>query len=103
MNKIEFRNCIFSFKCEKTWDELQIISTFDKPMKTNFELSISEVLNELKEEYKNIRKCEDCNKHVYFCRTDEDLLENIKKDRCVAIEIQEPGRLFKMTGYPVRR
>jgi len=32
-----------------------------------------------------VRFCSDCQKEVYFCQTDTELVSNIKLNRCVAI------------------
>jgi hypothetical protein len=55
------RNCIFSFKCEMKWGKL----------------------NETDDE--NIKFCDSCQKEVYFCNSDEELVEAIKRNKCVSI------------------
>lgn len=60
--KFQIRNCVFAFRCEAEWDDL----------------------DETKE--KRIRFCNQCQKQVHFCDTDEQLVNAIKSNLCVAIE-----------------
>lgn len=60
-DNITIRNCIFSFKCEMNWEKL----------------------NET--DVDNIKFCSNCQKEVYFCRTDEELVEAVKRNKCVGI------------------
>lgn len=59
--KLTIRNCIFRFKCTAKWEEL------------------SETQNS------DARFCTDCQKQVYFCHSDEELVKAVKLNRCVAI------------------
>jgi uncharacterized protein YuzB (UPF0349 family) len=59
--KITIRNCTFAYKCQAKWDNLEII------------------------DYDDVRFCQDCQKEVHFCHTDEELVQNIHLNRCVAI------------------
>lgn len=61
-NEITLRNCTFSFKCTAKWNSMEDV-TLDK----------------------NVRFCFDCQKEVYYCHTDAELVSNIKLNRCVAI------------------
>jgi hypothetical protein len=54
------RNCRFAFKCEKEWDALDYIGNED------------------------VRFCQTCQKEVHFCNNDDELIQNIKLNRCVA-------------------
>lgn len=71
-SKYQLRNCEFAFQCEAEWDELDETSE------------------------KRIRFCNQCQKQVHFCDTDEQLLNAIKSNLCVAIEppFQKPVRLM---------
>lgn len=60
--KYQIRNCEIAFKCEAEWDDL----------------------DETKE--KRIKFCNQCQKQVHLCDTDELLLHAIKSNLCVAIE-----------------
>ena len=59
----DIRNCKFAFKCEKRWNDLKVISGGNK----------------------RIRFCDDCEKDVYRCRTDDQLKIAMKHNHCVAI------------------
>jgi len=59
------RNCIFAFRCDKTWDELE---------ETNS---------------KKIRFCGDCQREVHFCRTNKELKDAIVKNHCVTVVIDD--------------
>ncbi len=60
------RNCIFQFKCSKTWASLTPTNNAD------------------------IRACDECGKSVYRCRTDSELVDAVSKNRCVAIFREKP-------------
>jgi len=57
---LSIRNCIFAFKCSAKWDKLDPTSD------------------------DNIRFCQDCEKEVYFCEDDEQLVKLVKLNRCVS-------------------
>lgn len=59
---ITIRNCTFAYRCDRKWAEL---TKSDNP---------------------DVRFCNECQKNVYFCRSDDELAEAVKQDRCVAIE-----------------
>ena len=68
---IALRNCQFAFRCSKTWESL---GATDK---------------------NQVKFCNDCDREVYFCATDQELSEAIEKNRCVALvvsgELHAPG------------
>lgn len=74
------RNCQFAFKCDKKWGHLQ------------------ETKN------KDVRFCDDCQREVFFCRTDQELREAIVLNRCVAIEFENvvTKKVTQLTGSPIR-
>ena len=55
------RNCAFKFKCEKQWEQLELLSA------------------------KNKRFCKACKHEVHLVDTDEKLLLALRKNWCVAI------------------
>jgi group I intron endonuclease len=57
----DVKNCVFSFKCSKKWDELE------------------GTVNE------KIKFCSDCNKHVYHVEDSGSYLRHIKLGECVAV------------------
>lgn len=64
------RNCQFSFKCSKQWEELT---------RTSFE---------------RVRHCASCSRDVFYCATDAELAESVKLNRCVAVDLPDT------VGYP---
>ena len=61
-NLFQFRNCKFAFRCNADWFEL----------------------DETQDE--KIRFCNDCQRQVHLCDTEEKLTNAIKSNLCVAIE-----------------
>jgi hypothetical protein len=59
---IAIRNCTFAFKCEAKWKYLE------------------------KLDHDNIRFCNICQKEIYFCYDDYELISSIHLNRCVAFE-----------------
>ncbi len=57
---LTIRNCRFAFKCDKEW------------------ISLDDIGEE------NIRFCRVCQKEVHFCNDDDELIKNIKLNRCVS-------------------
>ncbi len=79
-NTAALRNCQFAFRCPKTWDTLQQTDAGD------------------------VRFCTDCEKNVHFCRTEGELAEAIRKNRCVAIILAKedrPEEQADATGYSI--
>jgi len=76
--EISLRNCRFAFRCPMKWGVL------------------------VRTEKEDIRYCPECDRGVYLCRTDSDLAEALKKNRCVAIVmiddagIEVPDRLWPL-------
>ncbi len=60
-DRLTIRNCKFAFKCSARWDDLQ----------------------ETEDEY--IKFCDDCQKEEFFCGNDDDLVAQVRLNRCVAI------------------
>ncbi len=75
MSDLTIRNCVFSFKCSAVWEQLE------------------DTDNEA------VRFCQDCQREVYYCDTDDELVAAVKLNRCVAFE-KEPGtRLLGSVKY----
>lgn len=64
---LTIQNCVFAFKCTSKWSELR----------------------ETRDE--NIHFCGECQKEVYLCEDDEELVEAVRLNRCVAIYREEFG------------
>ena len=60
-DKLTIRNCKFAYRCSAKWDNLQETDDDD------------------------IRFCNDCQKEVFFCDSDDTLITFVKLNRCVAI------------------
>lgn len=58
---MEIKNCIFKFRCTRTWDSLSPTAT------------------------DAVRYCDDCDRGVHLCETNEQLIIALHADRCVAI------------------
>ena len=71
---ITIRNCKFAYKCDKQWFEL--LDTKDR----------------------NVKFCSTCQQEVFYCNTDEALVEAIKNNKCVCIET--PYIAGRMMGMP---
>ena len=69
------RNCRFAFKCEQKWDDL----------------------NETRDD--DIRFCKDCQREVYLSLDEESLVENIRLNRCVALDDGDSSRLLGHVIY----
>ena len=76
------RNCVLGFKCDIDWDAMRLVSTT-----TN-----------LNDEESEIRFCSQCQKEVYESNSDEELLENIKLNRCVSF-LKEDDIEIRLTGF----
>ncbi|REL35881.1 hypothetical protein [Thalassotalea euphylliae] len=60
---MEFRNCEFKFKCPEDWDSMSI--TDDD----------------------TVRHCEVCERNVYLCQDESEIIDALKFNRCVAIPV----------------
>lgn len=69
-------NCIFGFKCEKTWGELN--DTFD-PI---------------------VKHCDKCEKEVFYCATPDALMQAIRDKKCVAVDLVVENKERRLLGYP---
>ncbi len=65
MGSVMLRNCTFAYKCTKQWEKLE------------------------ETDQESIRFCYDCQKEVYYCEDDQELLKSIKLNRCVAFSRNE--------------
>lgn len=66
MASLQLRNCEFAFRCNAKWNDLAPTGRA------------------------NIRFCNDCEKEVHRCDTDEELLQAIRSNLCVAIPAPYP-------------
>jgi len=63
MSTIKIRNCIFAFRCNKRWEDLNRTT---KP---------------------GVKFCDDCSKEVFWCASDAALARAVKQGQCVAIRV----------------
>jgi len=62
VSKLTLRNCQFKFRCTQTWEGLE-------------DTGLSGVKN-----------CSECNSWVYIIKSDKELVQAIKTNKCVAIK-----------------
>lgn len=75
-NDIKIRNCIYGFKCEQIWDQMQFTKR------------------------ENVRFCSSCEKEVFFVEKKGQLFKSIQLNRCVAIRTSTPEGFEVITsGY----
>ena len=84
MNKesteLSIRNCVFGFQCQKSWHDMDIVRTSSDALYGG-----------------EIRFCSGCGKEVYESLDDDELLKNIKLNRCVLINrLTESGPIQLM-------
>ena len=75
MSDLTIRNCVFSFKCSAVWEQLE-----DTDSET-------------------VRFCQDCQREVHYCDTDDELVTAVKLNRCVAFEKEPGNRLLGSVVY----
>lgn len=78
--EIALRNCEFAFRCKENWDEM---------MPTRDDGSA--------------RFCLDCMKEVFYCKTDDELIKNVRLNHCVAITKVVRSRPVMLLGIPIVR
>ncbi len=59
---LSIRNCKFAYLCSTKWDDLQVTDDDD------------------------VRFCNACQKEVYFCYDDYELVSGIHLNRCIAFD-----------------
>jgi len=74
-NSLTIRNCIFGFKCDKNWGELT------------------------RTESDEVRFCQSCQKEVFFCESDDELVRYVRLNRCVAMYKEEGFGNITTMGY----
>ena len=65
------RNCVFGIKCEAKWEKMIVVRGQNE--------------DEDGHATSEIRFCNLCQKEVYQCNSDEELLHNIHLNRCIRI------------------
>ena len=82
-NVLTLRNCTFAFKCTATWENMTDVGVNGA-----------------------VRFCSDCQKEVYYCKTDKELVSHVKLNRCIAIHScfkgnEAPDDDFITVGLPI--
>ena len=67
ISDMTIRNCVFAFKCTAKWEDMTVLSEDDS-------------------RDSEVRFCDSCQKEVYFCYDDNELVMNVHLNLCVAIE-----------------
>ena len=58
---VTIRNCTFAYKCNMNFDELNDTDN------------------------RNIKFCTQCQREVHYCATDEEIVDAIQRNKCIAI------------------
>jgi len=61
---MDIRNCQIKFQCPKTWQSLEGADTDD------------------------VKFCGECKKNVHYCHNEQDLMQAMQNDWCVAITLK---------------
>ncbi|MDP2229944.1 hypothetical protein [Methylotenera sp.] len=84
VHPIKIRNCTFGFRCEEKWED----------MKETY-LDIAETIKT------KGRFCGVCKEQVYLISTSDELMDAIKLNQCVAIEVANPIKTEHLLGCPL--
>jgi len=80
------RNCVLGFKCDVNWELMGNLEKFS-------------------EQGSEIKFCVRCQREVYESNSDEELLENIRLNRCVSFFQDDPNEPYsgRLTGEVIPR
>ena len=67
ISEYTIRNCVFGSKCNASWEGMRVIKPGDEALDTG-----------------GVRFCDTCQKEVYECTNNYELVENIRLNRCVS-------------------
>ena len=78
ISEYTIRNCVYGFKCNLSWEDMRVIKPGDEALDTGA-----------------VRFCSTCQKEVFDCLNDHELVENICLNRCVSFikEAVSPPRV----------
>jgi hypothetical protein len=79
-SELTIRNCIFAFKCDAVWEDLHDIFSDDYI------------------DTEKVKFCSTCQKEVFLSDTDEELVNNVRLNRCVAIFRTNNNYVERLTG-----
>jgi hypothetical protein len=69
------QNCVLALECRQRWQELEAVTGTS-----------------------DVRFCRQCLQQVFFCRTDQELAQNVRLRRCVAFNREGPGEPVSYVG-----
>lgn len=69
IEELNIRNCVFGFKCNADWENMQVVlAQISDPQDTS-----------------EVRFCSTCQREVHLSLDDQQLVTNIKLNRCIAL------------------
>ena len=80
MINITIRNCTFAFRCKANWDTMTPTDTEGR-----------------------VRFCLGCQKEVFLCESDAELISNVVNNRCIALIREELGHSRRLLGEVINR
>lgn len=80
MNNTTIRNCSFAFRCKANWDTMMPTDADGR-----------------------VRFCLDCQKEVFLCESDAELISNLVNNRCIALIREERGRSRRLLGEVINK
>jgi hypothetical protein len=72
---ITIRNCTFAFRCKANWDQMTPADSDGR-----------------------VRFCLGCQKEVYLCESDQELIHNVVNNRCIALVRVLRGEKRRLLG-----
>lgn len=78
--EVNLRNCKLAFRCKQKWEEM--MPTRDDG---------------------TIRFCLDCMTEVFYCTTDQDLIDHIRSNHCIAFTRIKKDKRNILLGIPIVR
>lgn len=74
------RNCVFAFRCKANWDNMTPVDSSGR-----------------------VRFCLDCQKEVYLCESDQELIHYVVNNKCIALVRVLRGEKRRLLGEVVTR
>lgn len=78
--EITLRNCVFAFRCKADWDSMTPLDSGGR-----------------------VRFCPDCEKEVYLCESDQELIHNVVNNKCIALVRVLRGEKRRLLGEVISR
>lgn len=77
---ITLRNCVFAFRCKADWDNMTSLDSDGR-----------------------VRFCLDCQKEVYLCESDQELIHNVVNNKCIALVRVLRGEKRRLLGEVINK